>query len=101
MRVNLPCPGSAGAGCTTWSAACLNILQQAGNSTAGLVDKNGVAMTTMNNQTWGITYDRCNQMCNTTAIPLVWVPSLVLDRWTDRTQSAYWDFPSFSGAMTN
>ena len=74
MSLNLTCPGSAGAGCTTWSALCLNILQAAGNSTVGLVDQNGRPMTMMTNQTWGITYDRCNQMCNTTAIPLVCFP---------------------------
>jgi hypothetical protein len=71
MAANLSCPGSAGAGCSAWSAVCLNILQAAGNPPVGLVDQYGSPMPTLNNQTWGITYDRCNQMCNTTAIPLV------------------------------
>jgi hypothetical protein len=65
------CPATAGAGCSTWSIQCLSILNAAGNPPSGLVDANGMAMSSFNNGTWGIDYATCQKFCNTTAIPLV------------------------------
>ena len=72
----MSCPGTAGAGCSTWSAKCLSILNATGNLTygsswPGLVDQNGNAMSVLSEATWGITYDTCKQYCNWDAISVV------------------------------
>jgi hypothetical protein len=74
-------------------------LSAAGNPTSGLVDKNGAAMTVLNNNTWGITYDMCEQYCNWSAIPLVIILRFV-EAWKQnllitysRTSSTLTAFP--------
>jgi hypothetical protein len=76
----MSCPGSAGAGCTNWTAQCYNILQAA-NLTSGYVNLQGQPMSNFTNGTWGITYDTCEQYCNSGAIPFVWKPFLTADRY--------------------
>jgi hypothetical protein len=68
---NVSCPGSAGAGCSTWSAQCISNLQAVSNLSTGLVNQAGHPVSCLDSNTWGITYDTCQQYCSWPAIPLV------------------------------
>ena len=60
-----------GAGCTPFTNQCRANILRLGGPIPGLVNQNGVAMSQLDNNTWGVTYPVCEEYCGFAEIAMV------------------------------